>query len=265
MTERYFPRRTVSVMAIGALTVGAGIFGAAQTWQGQAGVDSDLPSLAVNGSLAGASLALLILQREAWAAILFTIVSGAYCVVATVDALPGATELTAWVLPAQMLALAGAGLLQVSLVTRFAVYRCTILATAAIALMCALFGVIHLLNAATIASMVPTWIPMRESWPFVTGGIQVVAAVGMLIPRTRRLATLVIAAMFASWIIVLHLPRLASAPTDFGEWAFAAMALALTGALLSVAYRDEGEPLRGPTLVDERAPTARAQSDLEPI
>ena len=255
----------VAVMAISALTVGAGIFGAAQVWQGQEGVDWHLPSLALNGSLAGASLALFIFQREAWAAILFTIVSGAYCVVAAAGALPVATELTAWVLPAQMLALAGAGFAQISRLTDFALDRCTTLAMAVFAAMCALFGVVHLLNAATIAGMVPAWIPMRESWPFITGGIQVMAAMGMLIPRVRRRAALVIAAMFASWIIVLHLPRLASAPTDIGEWAFAAMALALTGALLSVAYRDAGEPLQDPKLVDERTPTGPASADLEPI
>ena len=46
-----------------------------------------------------------------------------------------------------------------------------------------------------------------------------------------------IAAMFASWIMVLRFPRSASAAIDLSGRALVVMALAFTGALLSLASR----------------------------
>lgn len=106
--------------------------------------------------------------------------------------------------------------------------------------MLALFGLVHLLNAAAIASLMPGWIAGREIWPLVTGGLLVLAAAGVPSDRTRPLAAFGTAAMFASWLPLVHLPRLLTHPTAF-EWAFALMALCLIGAMLIIA-KDNAKP-----------------------
>jgi hypothetical protein len=58
------------------------------------------------------------------------------------------------------------------------------------------------------------------------------AGAALWVPRLTPTAICLVITMFVGWLPVVHVPRLAAAPADVGEWAFAAMALALAGSLL---------------------------------
>lgn len=97
------------------------------------------------------------------------------------------------------------------------------------------FGFVHLSNPAGIGGLIPQWISGAEYWPYVTGLLLVAAGIGMLTRKLSSASAMMIAAMFSSWIIVLHLERLLLEPNSMFEWNFALTALALAGAVLASA------------------------------
>lgn len=109
--------------------------------------------------------------------------------------------------------------------------------------MLVLFGAIHLVHHDSIAELIPARFPARDTLPFVTGTIMIIGAAGLLLPTTRHIAALVVAAMFASWIPLVHLPRILATPDDASEWIFALTALCLVGVLLAVAGSVPAPPL----------------------
>lgn len=105
----------------------------------------------------------------------------------------------------------------------------------AFGLMVVVFGVTHLMYREAIAGMVPAWMPGRAHWPWVTGVVQVAAGAALLSGAQARLAALLVATMFGSWIFLVHAQRLAAQTANVNEWVFALMAVLLTGAALVVA------------------------------
>jgi hypothetical protein len=112
------------------------------------------------------------------------------------------------------------------------------------------FGAVHLGHHEAIAGMIPTWLPARATWPWVTGGALVAAGLALLAGRWAREAALATAAMFGSWLPLVHLGRLIERPGNAFELTFASMALALTGAAWCVA-----------ALVGTRATASAASAD----
>jgi uncharacterized membrane protein YphA (DoxX/SURF4 family) len=99
------------------------------------------------------------------------------------------------------------------------------------------FGLIHLLCHQAIAGMVPAWIPARSLWPWLTGSAQVAAGLALLSGLLARPAAALTGLMFAAWIVLLHIPAVAAAPTDGGEWNRLFVALALSGGAWIVSRR----------------------------
>ena len=109
------------------------------------------------------------------------------------------------------------------------------------------YGLVHISQRALIAELIPGWITGAEIWPWFTGSAMVAAGIALLAGRAVKVASHAIAAMFASWILVVHLGRIAGNPSSSFEWSFAFTALALTGvALLAMKSR---------TLLTSAAPT----------
>lgn len=100
------------------------------------------------------------------------------------------------------------------------------------------YGLVHIFHRDLIAGLIPVWIPGTQIWPWITGSIMIAAGAALVTGRAVELASLAIAAMFASWILLVHLGRLAGDPASGFEWGFALTALALTGvALLAMKRR----------------------------
>ena len=98
-----------------------------------------------------------------------------------------------------------------------------------------LFGLIHIIYRPAIAGMIPAWIPLEAWWPLMTGGLMLLAGLAILAGRLADIAGVMVAALFASWLVVVHPIRIWGDPGSIAEWEFALTALALTGAAMMVA------------------------------
>ena len=116
----------------------------------------------------------------------------------------------------------------------------------AVGLMLIVFGVVHWLYVEAIAGMIPEWLPGRDLWPWVTGAANLAAGLALVSGLMARLASGLVGAMFASWIFLVHLPRLLATPGDRSEWIACALAFALTGVVWTVhsALTRSGEDLQ---------------------
>lgn len=116
----------------------------------------------------------------------------------------------------------------------------------AIGLMLIVFGVVHWLFVKAIAGMIPDWMPGRSVWPLFTGAANFTAGLAIASGVLARPASALVGTMFASWIVVVHTPRLLAAPGDRSEWVACALAFALTGVAWTVngALRQSGGDLQ---------------------
>jgi len=116
----------------------------------------------------------------------------------------------------------------------------------AVGLMLVVFGVVHWMYVEAIAGMIPEWMPGRALWPWVTGAANIAAGLALVSGVMARLASALVGAMFASWILLVHLPRLLATPGDRSEWVACALAFALTGVAWTVhrALSQYGEDLQ---------------------
>jgi uncharacterized membrane protein len=100
-------------------------------------------------------------------------------------------------------------------------------------------GISHFVNAHEATVYVPTWFPLRIDWVYLTGAAHIAAGLAMLFGVVPRLAARLEAAQITAFVIVAHIPAVASAPKDRVEWAMLAYAAAIAGAawLAAATYR----------------------------
>ena len=98
-----------------------------------------------------------------------------------------------------------------------------------------LAGVQHFLFVSFVANLVPRWIPGHVFWTYFAGVALIAGGVGILVPRTRRLAALLSGLMVLLWVVLLHIPRALAAPRDSNETTAVFEALAVSGIAFLVA------------------------------
>jgi uncharacterized membrane protein YphA (DoxX/SURF4 family) len=99
-----------------------------------------------------------------------------------------------------------------------------------------IFGVLHFVFRAYVASVIPSWLPAHMFWAYATGVLHIAAGLAMLTGVCGRLAAVLAGAMFGSWVIVLHLPRAIAAGDTRAEWTSLFVALAMCGGAWLIAY-----------------------------
>jgi uncharacterized membrane protein len=92
------------------------------------------------------------------------------------------------------------------------------------------FGLSHFVYAQITASMVPTWLPGPLFWAYLTGAAHLAAGIAILTNVFARLAVTLLAIMCGLFVLLLHLPRVAAAPTNRLEWTMLGAALTIAGA-----------------------------------
>lgn len=103
------------------------------------------------------------------------------------------------------------------------------------------FGVLHFIYRAYVASVIPAWIPNPDAWAIGTGVAFIVAGLGMLSGVLSRLAATMVGLMFAMWVAVLHAPRaLSSMPASRAEWTSLCVALGMCGSAWVIAGLPDG-------------------------
>jgi uncharacterized membrane protein YphA (DoxX/SURF4 family) len=115
-----------------------------------------------------------------------------------------------------------------------------------LALFLVVCGLQHFAYRDFVTSLVPAWIPAPLFWAYFTGVALMMGGVGILVPRTSRLAARMSALMIFLWVVLLHIPRALAGPSHANETAGVFEALAITGVALLVAgtrgARSAGSP-----------------------
>jgi uncharacterized membrane protein YphA (DoxX/SURF4 family) len=99
------------------------------------------------------------------------------------------------------------------------------------------FGVLHMRYPVFISNLIPAWVPARLALAYAVGVGFFAAALAIASGVASRLAAGCLAAMFAIFVAVVHIPRVVARAADGNEWtsmtvaiAMGAIALALSGA-----------------------------------
>jgi uncharacterized membrane protein len=103
------------------------------------------------------------------------------------------------------------------------------------------FGIVHFLYPAAVASWVPGYLPWHIFWAYFTGVAHCAAGLAILSGVLARLAARLFAIMLSSWVLMLHIPRVAAALHDRHEWTTLFVALVLTGLAWVLARYMEGD------------------------
>jgi uncharacterized membrane protein YphA (DoxX/SURF4 family) len=97
------------------------------------------------------------------------------------------------------------------------------------------FGCAHFNYIDFTATMVPAWIPPSQVfWAWVTGAGHLAAGIALVTGLQARLAVTLHAAMMASFVLLVHIPRVIASPEKHEEWVMLAVASALTGSALLI-------------------------------
>ncbi|MGO9008743.1 MAG: DoxX family membrane protein [Bryobacteraceae bacterium] len=100
---------------------------------------------------------------------------------------------------------------------------------------CLVLGLSHFVYADGTASMVPAWLPDRMGFAYLTGAGHFAAGLGILCGVLPRLAATMEAIMISLFVLLVHIPGVASAPTSRLQWTMLFVASALAGAVWAIA------------------------------
>lgn len=226
--------RTGLIYGLGAIGLGAVGFAVgdfAMQWQP---VPKDMPGREALAYLSGAllvtgGLAAIWSRTAAWGALALGVMYGVWVLLLH---LPNAltnkpNDIAAWNPVAELAALAVGGLVA------WAVGRRPELAERGVRLFGVwplIFGLAHFGYAKFTASMVPGWLPAPLFWAYLTGVCHIAGGLALICGMLPRLAATGLAAMFAVFALVLHLPRVIAAPDVRIEWTMLFIAVSMTGA-----------------------------------
>jgi uncharacterized membrane protein len=100
------------------------------------------------------------------------------------------------------------------------------------------FGTDHLVYAAEIAPLVPSWIPAHLFWTYLVGIALIAAALSILLKKYARLAAILLGSMLLLFVILMHIPNIVAQhgallfwTTGLRDIAFSGGAFALAGSL----------------------------------
>jgi uncharacterized membrane protein len=106
------------------------------------------------------------------------------------------------------------------------------------------FGVAHFAYVAQTAALVPTWLPFRTGWAYLTGAAHLAAGIGVLFSIYPRLAATLEAAMLSLFTVVVWIPAILASPTSMPTWTEIVVSLGVTAGAWVVA---ESIPAPGAT------------------
>ena len=91
------------------------------------------------------------------------------------------------------------------------------------------FGTLHFVFHDYVAYVIPAWIPAHPFFAYFTGAAHFAAGVALVTRVQARLAATLLGVMFGSWVLLLHIPRVAAEPSDRNEWTSLLIAITLCG------------------------------------
>ena len=104
-------------------------------------------------------------------------------------------------------------------------------------------GIQHFVYLDFVTKLVPAWIPGPRFWVYFTGVALIAGGVGILLPKTQRLAATMSGIMMLLWVLLLHIPRALADLNNAGETSGVFEALALSGVAFILADRGRKKEL----------------------
>lgn len=103
-----------------------------------------------------------------------------------------------------------------------------------------LFAGVHFQYHDFIAAMIPSWIPFATLWPWFTASANLAVGLCFLTGIKVHIGGALLGAMYASWVPIVHLPRVLAVPGNVEEWTAGGLAVILAGAAWMVAGSGQG-------------------------
>ena len=93
------------------------------------------------------------------------------------------------------------------------------------------FGLVHMSYIKETAGFVPAWIPPSQVfWAWATGAGHLAAGLALVTGIRARLAATALTGMMASFVLLVHIPRIIGSPDSRFEWTMLGFSASLTGA-----------------------------------
>jgi uncharacterized membrane protein YphA (DoxX/SURF4 family) len=106
-----------------------------------------------------------------------------------------------------------------------------------LALFLILGGIQHFVYLDFVTKLVPSWIPRPQFWAYLAGIALIAGGIGILVPKTARLAATMTGIMILLWVVLLHIPRALADLHNPGETSGVFEALAFSGVAFTLAAR----------------------------
>ena len=97
------------------------------------------------------------------------------------------------------------------------------------------FGLSHFVYEGQTTSLVPAWLPFRNSWAYITGAAQIAAGIGVLFSIAPRLAARLEAALLSVFTLLVWPPAILATPTSVPTWTEFLFSWAITAGAWVVA------------------------------
>ena len=114
-------------------------------------------------------------------------------------------------------------------------YKLIALSCTLVAASLAVFGAEHLVDPPDLLPIVPAWIPLRLFWVYFVGIGLIAAAASLSFRRYVRFSATLLAVMFFLFVLMIHIPNVASHFRDRIFWAIALRDLTFAGGALALA------------------------------
>jgi uncharacterized membrane protein YphA (DoxX/SURF4 family) len=112
------------------------------------------------------------------------------------------------------------------------------------------FGVLHFLYIAYVAYVIPNWIPAHVFFAYATGIAHVASGLSILAGVLARFAAYCTAAMFGTWVLIVHAPRVLAHSHEPSEWTSMLIAIGMCGGALLIACALANIPTPSAALAD---------------
>jgi len=100
-------------------------------------------------------------------------------------------------------------------------------------------AILHVRQAEFVSQLMQPWMPWRLFWTYFAAVALAAGGIGLVVPRTARLAALLTSLMIFSWFLLVHIPRMLVDPTGPVGWSEMAESLAFSAMAFLLAARAE--------------------------